>query len=94
MNSIPQHDVANGNGQMEFFLAIPTTLSKLVAKNPAPSYPGGFSPTDTLVSTMPFYCQLALCTFAFLPTANSAFKFRAYGCPLPFASCPLTATPT
>src|SRR5687768_7938003 len=43
MNSMPQHDVANGSGQMEFFRAIPTTLSRLVAKKPAPSYPSGFS---------------------------------------------------
>jgi hypothetical protein len=34
MNSIPQQEVANGNGQMEFFLASPTTLSKVEAKRP------------------------------------------------------------
>jgi hypothetical protein len=37
MNSIPQHEVANGKGQSEFALANPTALSKDVAKNPAPS---------------------------------------------------------
>jgi hypothetical protein len=36
MNSIPQQEVAKGSGQMEFFLANPTTLSKEVAKNPSP----------------------------------------------------------
>jgi hypothetical protein len=34
MNSIPQQDVAKGNGQMEFFRASPITFSKLVAKKP------------------------------------------------------------
>jgi hypothetical protein len=43
MNSIPQHDVAKGKGQIEFFRANPTTFSRLVAKNPAPSIPGGFA---------------------------------------------------
>src|SRR5690242_13744623 len=43
MNSIPQHDVAKGNGQIEFLRAKPTTLSRLVAKNPVPSIPSGFS---------------------------------------------------
>src|SRR6188768_4207453 len=43
MNSIPQQDVANGNGQMEFFRASPTTFSRLVAKKPVPSIPSGFS---------------------------------------------------
>ena len=36
MNSIPQQDVAKGIGQREFFLAKPTTLLRLVAKNPSP----------------------------------------------------------
>src|SRR6185369_3982124 len=48
MNSIPQQDVANGSGHMEFLRARPTTLSRLVAKKPAPSTPGGFSATVTL----------------------------------------------
>jgi hypothetical protein len=41
MNSIPQHEVANGKGQSEFALANPTALSNDVAKNPAPSKPSG-----------------------------------------------------
>jgi hypothetical protein len=41
MNSIPQQEVANGNGQMELLLASPITLSKVVAKNPGAEYPSG-----------------------------------------------------
>jgi hypothetical protein len=48
INSMPQQDVANGNGQILFFLAKPTTLSRLVAKKPAPSRPSGFSAMITL----------------------------------------------
>jgi hypothetical protein len=36
MNSIPQQEVANGRGQIEFFLARPMILVSLVAKNPSP----------------------------------------------------------
>jgi hypothetical protein len=36
MNSIPQQLVANGKGQIEFFLARPTTSLNLVEKNPSP----------------------------------------------------------
>jgi hypothetical protein len=43
INSIPQQDVAKGNGHNEFALAKPITLSKDVAKNPDPSIPGGAS---------------------------------------------------
>jgi hypothetical protein len=43
MNSIPQQDVANGNGQMEFLRASPTTLSNIVAKRPGEEYPSGGS---------------------------------------------------
>jgi hypothetical protein len=43
MNSIPQQDVANGNGHKECDLASPTTLSIDVAKKPDPSIPGGAS---------------------------------------------------
>jgi hypothetical protein len=43
MNSIPQQEVANGSGQMEFFLARPTTLSIEVAKKPSPEKPSGVS---------------------------------------------------
>jgi hypothetical protein len=43
MNSIPQQEVANGKGQIEFALANPTDLSNDVAKNPAPCKPGGAS---------------------------------------------------
>src|SRR5258708_2182490 len=48
MNSMPQQEVANGSGQIEFFRARPTTFSRLVAKNPAPSSPSGLSATFTL----------------------------------------------
>jgi hypothetical protein len=48
MNSMPQHDVANGNGQIECFLAIPIALSKEVAKNPGPSTPSGACTTFTI----------------------------------------------
>jgi hypothetical protein len=41
MNSMPQHEVANGRGHMEFFLAIPTTFSREVAKKPSPVCPSG-----------------------------------------------------
>jgi hypothetical protein len=43
INSIPQQEVAKGNGQRELALAIPITLSKEVAKKPAPSTPAGAS---------------------------------------------------
>jgi hypothetical protein len=48
MNSIPQHEVAKGRGQRELARARPTRLSKLVAKKPAPSIPGGASATFTV----------------------------------------------
>jgi len=41
MNSIPQHDVANGSGHNELALANPIALSSVVAKKPDPSTPGG-----------------------------------------------------
>jgi len=41
INSIPQHDVANGKGHKECERANPMTLSKDVAKKPDPSMPGG-----------------------------------------------------
>ena len=41
MNSIPQHEVAKGNGQIEFARAKPTACSNLVAKKPGPSRPAG-----------------------------------------------------
>jgi hypothetical protein len=34
MNSIPQHEVANGKGQIEFLRAKPTAFSNEVAKKP------------------------------------------------------------
>jgi hypothetical protein len=36
INSIPQQEVANGSGQILFFLARPTTESNDVAKKPGP----------------------------------------------------------
>jgi hypothetical protein len=47
---MPQHDVANGSGHNEYERAIPITLSTDVAKNPAPSTPGGAS--TILISLM------------------------------------------
>jgi hypothetical protein len=41
MNSIPQQEVANGKGQIEFLRASPTAFSSDVAKNPGPSIPAG-----------------------------------------------------
>ncbi|MNF00269.1 hypothetical protein D3C80_1990720 [compost metagenome] len=41
INSIPQQEVANGKGHKEFERAKPIAFSKLVAKKPAPSTPGG-----------------------------------------------------
>jgi hypothetical protein len=43
INSMPQHDVANGNGHNEFALANPITLSSVVAKKPGWAYPSGGS---------------------------------------------------
>jgi hypothetical protein len=52
INSIPQHEVANGNGQSELALAKPTTLSKEVVWKPSPEYPSGASTNLILV----LYC--------------------------------------
>jgi hypothetical protein len=41
MNSIPQQEVANGNGHNELALAIPTTSFSFVAKKPSPTTPSG-----------------------------------------------------
>ena len=43
INSIPQHEVANGSGHKEYERAKPIALSSEVAKKPAPSTPGGAS---------------------------------------------------
>jgi hypothetical protein len=43
MNSKPQHDVAKGKGQSDLLRARPTTLSRLVLKNPSPVNPSGAS---------------------------------------------------
>jgi hypothetical protein len=49
INSIPQHEVANGKGQIEFARANPTALSNEVAKKPGPSMPGnGFDMVNSL----------------------------------------------
>ena len=48
MNSIPQQEVANGNGQMELERANPITLSNEVAKKPCPSTPSGVSTVFTI----------------------------------------------
>ena len=49
INSIPQQEVAKGNGHKECDLANPTTLSIDVAKKPDPSIPGGASTKFTSV---------------------------------------------
>jgi hypothetical protein len=41
INSIPQHEVANGKGQSELARAIPTTSLSFVAKKPSPETPSG-----------------------------------------------------
>ena len=46
INSIPQHEVANGNGHKEFFRANPTTELNCVAKNPSPGTPSGAFPIE------------------------------------------------
>src|SRR5690606_28847034 len=56
INSIPQQDVANGRGHNEFARASPMALSNLVAKNPAPSTPGGAS--DKVILLIRFYLRL------------------------------------
>ena len=50
INSIPQQEVANGNGHNECERAKPIALSKEVAKKPFPSIPGGAS--TILISLM------------------------------------------
>jgi hypothetical protein len=58
MNSIPQQEVAKGNGHSEFALAKPIALSNVVAKNPDPSTPGGASANVTLLMALFFRCIL------------------------------------
>jgi hypothetical protein len=41
INSMPQQEVAKGNGQSELALAKPTTSFNLVAKKPSPTTPSG-----------------------------------------------------
>ena len=43
INSIPQQEVANGNGQIEFLRAKPIALSNVVAKSPGDENPSGGS---------------------------------------------------
>jgi hypothetical protein len=62
MNSIPQHEVANGKGQSELALANPTALSNDVAKNPAPSKPSGL-----WLGSMFTLISVVLKVFLFLP---------------------------
>ena len=51
INSMPQHEVANGKGQIEFLLARPTTLFNDVAKNPSPGCPSGMSAMEISFSS-------------------------------------------
>src|SRR5690606_17465104 len=62
INSIPQQDVANGKGHKEFARASPMALSNVVAKNPAPSTPGGAS--DKVI--------LLISNIIWSPTSNSS----------------------
>src|SRR5690606_26363598 len=64
MNSMPQQEVANGKGQMEFLRASPTTFSRLVAKKPAPSIPGGFSARLTLARVSLIDLLVSIATFS------------------------------
>jgi hypothetical protein len=57
MNSIPQQDVANGSGQIEFFRARPITPFNVVAKNPSPWWPWGIS-TMLISDTRGFFVIL------------------------------------
>jgi hypothetical protein len=52
INSIPQQEVANGNGQSELALARPTTSFSFVAKNPSPTTPSGASTIFVLDSVI------------------------------------------
>ena len=47
INSIPQQEVANGKGHIEFLRARPTTLLSCVVKKPSPVKPGGASTAPT-----------------------------------------------
>jgi hypothetical protein len=58
MNSIPQQEVANGNGQSELARAIPTTSFSVVAKNPSPTTPSGGSTIFMLELLIVLYFEL------------------------------------
>jgi hypothetical protein len=61
MNSIPQQEVANGNGHKEFFLARPTTELSCVAKKPSPGTPSGAFPIPIASAiSASFGCMLNL----------------------------------
>jgi hypothetical protein len=53
INSIPQQEVANGNGHKECERARPTAFSMEVAKKPDPSIPGGASTNLTSLIIFP-----------------------------------------
>src|SRR5690606_41986076 len=59
-NSAPQHEVAKGSGQGESALAKAIALSNEVAKNPAPSTPGGASAKVILLIISSFSLYLLL----------------------------------
>src|SRR5690606_32900610 len=60
INSIPQQEVAKGSGQSELARANPMALSKVVAKNPAPSTPGGASDKVILLISVFFKGKFGL----------------------------------
>jgi hypothetical protein len=56
--SIPQQEVANGNGQSELARAIPTTSFSFVAKKPSPATPSGASPIFIFELLIFYYFEL------------------------------------
>jgi hypothetical protein len=78
MNSIPQQDVAKGNGQSELARAIPTTSFRVVAKNPSPTTPSGGS-TILIPELLIFlYFELEKLNLKPVKGLNSLFKITSY----------------
>src|SRR5690606_17555862 len=76
MNSIPQHDVANGSGHNELALANPIALSSVVAKKPDPSTPGGAGANLISLMLTPVLPQKKL-TYI---TVDELQNYNIYGC--------------
>jgi hypothetical protein len=71
MNSIPQQEVANGKGQIEFFRASPTAFSSEVAKNPGPSIPAGEWEISNLLLFTSSIFQLSVIGYQLLVVGKS-----------------------